>query len=184
MECDLYEIWRRYEEPDIFFRINGPISQDLLVEICDTVARKMKLDNIDTATIIKVHGAIVELSQNIIHYSGERVVDPKQPADGNELGLGIIAIGCHNNRYVVTSGNLIENARVGPLKQLLERLRAMDREQLRRFFLDQRKNSPPSGSRGAGLGIIDVSRKACEPIEFEFRPVDDKVSFFCIKITI
>ena len=56
MDCDLYEIWRRYEEPDVFFCINGPISQDLLVEICDTVARKMKLDNSDTNTrIAKYH---------------------------------------------------------------------------------------------------------------------------------
>ena len=184
MECDLYEIWRRYEEPDVFFCLNGPMSQDLLVEICDTVARKMRLDNRDTNTIMKVHAAVVELSQNIIRYSAERAKDPIQPGDGNELGLGIIAIGCHNNRYTVTSGNLIDNGRVEPLRRLLERLKTMDREQLRRLFLEQRKSSPPDGSQGAGLGIIDISRKAGEPVEFEFRPVDDKVSFYCIKIVI
>jgi len=184
MECDLYEIWRRYEEPDVFFCLNGPISQDLLVEICDTVGRKMRLDNRDTNTIIKVHAAVVELSQNVIRYSAKRVKDPVQPDNGNELGLGIIAIGCHNERYSVTSGNLIENTRVAPLRRLLERLKAMDREQLRRLFLEQRKRRPPDGSRGAGLGIIELSRKAGEPVEFEFRPVDDKYSFFCIKIVI
>jgi len=184
MECDLYEIWRRYAEPDIFFCINGPMSQDLLVEICDTVAQKMRLDNSDTNTILKVHAMVVELTQNIIRYSAERVVDPKHPEDRNELGLGIIALGCHNNRYVITGGNLIGNAGVEPLQQRLEQLRHLDRQQLKQLYLEQRKSAAPDGSRGAGLGIIDIARKAVEPVEFEFRPVDKDVSFFCIKITV
>ena len=128
--------------------------------------------------------AVVELSQNIIRYSAERAQDPLRSGNGNELGFGIIAIGCHNKRYTVTSGNLIDNGRVEPLRRLLERLKTMDREQLRCLFLEQRKSSPPDGSLGAGLGIIDISRKAGEPVEFEFRPVDDRVSFFSIKIVI
>lgn len=184
MDCDLYDIWRKYEEPDILFCLNGPISQDLLVEICDTVAHKLRLDNTDTATMIKVHAIIVELSQNIIRYSAERVADPRSKIDGNELGLGIIAVGCHNNRYMVTSGNLIENSKIPPLERLLGKVHAMSPTEIRKFFLARRKRITPNGSRGAGLGIIEVSRKAGEPIVYEFRRVDKKCSFFCIKAVI
>jgi len=184
MDCDIYDIWRKYEEPDILFCLNGPISQDLLVEICDTVAHKLRLDNTDTATMMKVHAIIVELSQNIIRYSAEKAADPRAQTDKKELGLGIIAVGCHNNRYIVTSGNLIENTKIPPLEQLLDKVNTMSPKETRQFFLDQRKTITPSGSRGAGLGIIEVSRKAKEPVNYEFRPVDKRFSFFCIKVVV
>jgi hypothetical protein len=184
MDCELYDIWRKYEQPDILFCLNGPISQDLLVEICDTVAHKLRLDNTDNTTMMKIHATIVELSQNIIRYSAEKVTDPRGKTERSELGLGIIAVGCHNNRYIVTSGNLIENIKIPPLERLLNKVHAMSPKEIQKFFLDQRKNSPPSGSGGAGLGIIEVSRKAGEPLCYEFRPVDKKFSFFCIKVVI
>ena len=42
----------------------------------------------------------------------------------------------------------------------------------------------PSQAPQKLLGIIEVFRKASEPIEFEFRPVDGQRSFFCMKVVI
>jgi hypothetical protein len=39
-------------------------------------------------------------------------------------------------------------------------------------------------SKGAGLGFIEMARKVSLPIEYEFVPMEDDYSFFCLKATI
>jgi hypothetical protein len=43
---------------------------------------------------------------------------------------------------------------------------------------------PPEGSRGAGLGFIDMAKKASKPIEFDFRKLNENFSFFSMKTVI
>ena len=39
----------------------------------------------------------------------------------------------------------------------------------------------PEGSKGAGVGFIDIARRAEHGFEFDIMAVDDKRSYFCLK---
>ncbi len=60
----------------------------------------------------------------------------------------------------------------------------MSKDELKEYYKAQRRKSPEEGSKGAGLGFIDMAKKASEPIEFDFKPIDEKVSFFSLKTVI
>lgn len=176
---DLFAFKSDLTKRGIFFCFSGPISQDLIVELGDMLKQRMKLVESSKSTIIKVFSMVVEQSQNIIHYSAETLLD--SPNGDSELSFGIIAVGYDSDHYFVLCGNNIENHRIDGISERINRLNAMSKEQLKKYYREQRKKSPEDTSKGAGLGFIEMAKTASKPLEFEFKKIDDKVSFFSMR---
>ena len=49
----------------------------------------------------------------------------------------------------------------------------MNKEELRALYKEQLRAEPEEGSKGAGLGFMEIARRASKPIEFDFTDVDD-----------
>jgi hypothetical protein len=179
---NLYNFKKELNKRGIFFCFSGPISQDLLVEIGDTLKNKMKLEDTSSSTILKVFSMFVEQTQNIIHYSAEKISN--KPEETTELSSGIIVVGYENDHYFVLCGNMIDNESVKTLHEQLTTLQNMNKDELKRYYKEQRRKGTPETSKGAGLGFIELARKAVKPIEFNFQEVDDKFSFFSLKTVI
>lgn len=183
MLSGLYDFKESLCREGIFFCFSGPVSQNLVSEILAILEQKMSLEEVSKSTILRVFSVVVEKAQNIIHYSAEKYID--DPTLGErELSFGILAVGYHNDHYFVVCGNLIENKKVEQLKEKLTRLQGMDKEALKRYYREQRKKNPAIDSKGAGLGFIDMAKKSSKPIEFAFKPIDEKLSFFSLKTVI
>ena len=60
----------------------------------------------------------------------------------------------------------------------------MNKEQLRALYKEQLRADPEEGSKGAGLGLMEIARRASKPIEFDFADVDDEHAFFTLKISV
>ncbi len=178
----LYNFKKELNKRGIFFCFSGPMSQDLLVEIGDTLKNKMKLEDTSSSTIIKVFSMFVEQTQNIIHYSAEKIYN--QPEETTELSSGIIVVGSENDHYFVLCGNMVDNESVNTLCEQLTTLQNMNKDELKRYYKEQRRKGTPENSKGAGLGFIELARKAVKPIEFNFQEVDGNVSFFSLKTVI
>jgi hypothetical protein len=183
---NLYDFKNELNGRGIFFCFSGPVSQDLLVEIGATLKLKMELEEAHNSIALRVFSMVVEQAQNIIHYSAEKC--PKEILAGSEkqeeLSIGIIAVGYEGEHYFVLCGNRIYNEQVERLNERLSRLEKMDKEELKKFYKEQRKKGPDDKSKGAGLGFIDMAKKASQPIEFAFRKIDEKFSFFSTKTVI
>jgi len=177
---NLYDFKNELDHRGIFFSFSGPLSQALLVEIGDALKNKMKSEEADSSTILKVFSVFVEQAQNIIHYSVERV----STLQDENLSSGILVIGLQEGHYYVLCGNLINHEDVDKLRKLLIMLQKMTKEELKIYYKEQRKKPAPEDSKGAGLGFIELARKAIKPIEFYFQPVDATKTFFSLKTEI
>ncbi len=82
------------------------------------------------------------------------------------------------------SGNMIYNHTVPKLREKLVALSEMDKAELKKYYKQCLKEGPGEGSKGAGLGFIEMAKKASRPIEFDFKKIDEKYSFFSVKIVI
>ncbi len=184
MLYELYDFKKDLNRKGIFFCFSGPVSQDLLVEIGATLKQKMILEETQNATAIRVFSMVVEMAQNIIHYSAEKC--PKDGFSGkeDELSIGILAVGYEDGHYFVLCGNMIRNDCVERLREKLTKIQKMDKEELKKYYKEQRKKGPDDGSKGAGLGFIDMAKKASRPLEFDFRTIDENFSFFSTKTVI
>jgi hypothetical protein len=173
---DLYEFKKDLGRRGIFFCLSGPISQNLVAEIGSTLEQKMSLEETRKSTVLRVFSTVVENAQNIMRYSDEKE---------ETLSLGIIAVGYEGEHYFVLCGNMVENNKVGRLRENLTKLQKMDKNELKRYYRERRKEGPPETSKGgAGLGFIDMAKKASKPIEFDFKKISDKFHFFSMKTVI
>jgi len=185
---NLYNFKKELNERGIFFCFSGPLSQDLLVEIGSTLKHKMKLEEANSSTIFKLFSMFVEQTQNIIHYSAEKCqssqTEQSEEAELLSLSSGIIVVGYESDHYYVLCGNMVENEIVDQLREKLILLQNMSKEELKRYYKDQRRQEKNENSQGAGLGFIELARKAVKPIEFDFQNINENNSFFTLKTEI
>jgi hypothetical protein len=125
----------------------------------------------------------VEQSQNIIHYSAEKTPPDEDKA---ELSSGIIGVGYDTGHYYVLCGNRVKKEAVAALGEQLTKLQSMSKDELKRYYKEERrkKSRPNSNSKGAGLGFIELARKSVKPIEFDVKQIDEQFSFFSLKTVI
>lgn len=173
-----------FDQKGVILYYQGAISHDLVVEIAGIVRRKMELDDVESSVLLRVFSAMVEQLQNILYYSAEIVTPADSELGAQEMRGGVVLVGREEGSYFVISGNLIDNVKIAPLRERLLALQGMSRDELKRHNLEQRRRDPDQGSRGAGLGIIEIARKASLPIVFDFAPAVGDTSYFFLKTTI
>jgi hypothetical protein len=179
----LDRVYKRFKTKGVVFCFSGPISQVMLESIGDVLRRKMKHDLIVFSTIHKVFSVFIEQAQNILSYSAEVVVTKEERT--NEIRAGVLMVGHEDGHYYVCCGNYIASENAKRLAEQLAMLQQLDGKELKQLLKKQLREEPSPGSVGAGLGFIEIARRATRPIEFEIRPVEDsELSFFMIKTTI
>lgn len=171
-------------EQGIVFAYSGYITESVLGSVGDALKRKLSYEDADTRTIRSVFAVFVEQMQNIIRYSVEQI--PARDAQGitGELRYGILTIGQEGTDYVVHAGNLVRAGDVAQMRESLSALQRMSREDMKAAYKDQLRSGPPAGSKGAGIGFIEIARRASKPIEFDFMEVDADHAFFALKASI
>ena len=119
----------------------------------------------------RVYSIMVECLQNITrHQDPERA---KKPEDS-----GIFAIQKNKDKYFITTGNIIDNKNIPPLKTQLEKINSLKKEDLKQYYKEMLTAGDFSEKGGAGLGLIDIARKAENKLLFDFKKIDDNLSYF------
>jgi len=162
----------------IIFTFCGPMSHDIVEGLGGALRNKMEEDEVSRTVSSKVFSIFVEQVQNVINYSQE-----KDPND-SEMSFGIVVVGKSDDKFFVTGGNKITNEKVEKLRNNLTQLQQMNKEELKQFYKQKRKEGPDEHSKGAGLGFIEMARKSSEPIEFNFEKIDEESSFFTVEIKV
>jgi hypothetical protein len=84
----------------------------------------------------------------------------------------------------VASGNFILNTDVVPMQERLAEINALDKIELKKLYrLELRKERKPE-SLGAGVGIIEMARRASNKLAFTFEEVSSEFSFFTLSVTV
>ena len=181
MQKEIQNFYHQLQEKGIIFSFSGPISQSLLEGIGQTLKQKMSLEETSTNVVHKVFSIFVELMQNIINYSAQRIT--AQEAD-EELSYGVLIVGKENDHFYIISGNYIQENQKDPLQEKLAKIKSMDRDELKQFYKQQRRLQSDDASKGAGLGFIEMARKATYPIEYEIDSIENGYRFFVVKTII
>lgn len=183
----LHELQSRLQAQGISFAYCGCITESMLTGVASALKHKLQSDDIDTRTIRSVFAVFVEQMQNIIRYSAEHVTEQSDGSASDperRSSYGILTIGQVGEDIVVHSGNLIDSADVPVMRARLLDLQGKSTEELRAEYKSRLRGSDSELGQGAGVGFIEIARRASKPIEFEFETVDDEHAFFAIKATI
>ena len=166
----------------IIFSFNGFISEGILFALGDALKKKMSQDDTDVCTMKRVFSVFVEQAQNIIRYSAETLA--KAGMEANRISSGVITVGSEVGRFFVVCGNAMRREEALPLQARLEKIRNLDPAGIKAFYLDRIRNEPDPDSLGASLGLIEIARRASEPIQYDFLDIDELNTFYCMKVFI
>lgn len=182
MNFNLYEFHEGIKKDNIMFCYSGPISQATVEGIGKTLRLNMELNDAGFTTSQSVFSIFVEQMQNILNYSAEKI--NQNGLSDKELRAGVLVIGQEESGFCVYCGNRVYNCDVKTLQEKVDFLRMLDKNELKTLYKEKRKQVSDSDSKGAGLGLIEMARKAGKPIEYTLYTINDVYSFFSIKVMV
>lgn len=110
----------------------------------------------------KISFLIVECFQNIVRH-GNNVAD--EGKNISELA-GLFSTRNMDNKVFITSANRINNNDVPSLKEKLNKINGLDKDQLKALYMDILSNEELSAKGGAGLGLVEMARKSGNPLDY------------------
>jgi hypothetical protein len=159
---------------------NGPFSQGLIEEIGSALKRYMQSETASSSDSLDVFAVYIEIAQNIRQYAAAQSYN-----DADASATVVIARNSEGH-YVISAGNIVEPSDGEALTHRIERLAGLDRAQLRAAYKEQlRKPRDETTGSGAGLGLIDMARKATQPVSCSLHQVDNTARvFFSLQVVI
>ncbi len=174
---DLFSLQQTYDRQRIMLCFNGPLTKSLIEEIGNALRNYMQRENATPSSAMDVFGAYIELTQNIRHYAAAKGWNDA------EVSATVVISRDALGRYVVSAGNIVDPADGQALAARVAALAAMDKAQLKAEYKEQLRRPRDAGATtGAGLGLIDMARKAAEPLACSVQAIDDGRAFFSIRV--
>ena len=173
---DLFSLQQTYNQQHIMLCFNGPLTKSLIEEIGNALRNYMNCENATPSASMDVFGAYIEMTQNIRHYASSK--------GWNEIDASATVVVSRDTdgRYVVSAGNIVDADDGRALAKRVNALAALDRTQLKAQYKEQLRKPRSDGASGAGLGLIDMARKASEPLVCSLRTLDDGRAFFSLRV--
>lgn len=181
MDLSLYHFYRDLKMKRILFCYSGPMAQASIEGVGSTLRRNLEFEESGKMTQMAVFSTFIEQVQNVLNYSAEKL---GSEAD-SELRIGITVIGHDDSEnYCVYCGNRVYNSDIERISKSIDSLRDLSKDELKALYKERRRGDPAANSKGAGLGLIEMARRALVPLQYSFEPIDDTLSFFSIKVVI
>lgn len=163
----------------ILICFNGPISRTLISEIGVALKDHIESTHSQQSAAMDVFSVYIEMSQNIRHYAG------RMGYGDMEAAATVVIAEVEDQHYAVSAGNLVEPADGQLLLQRIAELARLDKTELKALYKKQlRTPREPSQPTGAGLGLIEMARKASRPLEATLDEGPQGKAFFSLRAII
>jgi len=169
------------EHNDIMLSFKGDITSELLSSMLQIM--ETKLENIDEQPKVrkKVYNVLVECLQNLYHHRDEMKIESSKDEAKKQA---IFMISKNAVEYNIMTGNFVKSDKVPSLQARIDKINAMDKDELKQYYQDVLSLEGFSEKGGGGLGFIDIARKSGQKLNYEFLKIDESFSFFSLYIKI
>jgi len=162
------------DQNNTYLIYKGDFSHENVLTLLKITERNLQINPFENKSLkTLIYLILTELLQNISKHS--YALENKK--------TGIFLIGKDFNKYVLSTGNFIENTNIPALKENLNNLNSRNSDELRELFINRIKNGEFDSHGNAGIGFIKIA-KECHEIKYSLSPVNDVYSFLTININI
>ncbi|WP_066630226.1 SiaB family protein kinase [Labilibacter marinus] len=173
-----YQLYRTMKTNEISLVYEGEVTQEITKTFTSLTERNLAKSEESNAVQRKVFNVMVECLQNISKHA-----DSMGDEDGEER-RGIVMVSKNEDSHNIITGNIIKNEKVPGLKENLEQVNSLDKKGLSELYKTQMRDGKISDKGGAGLGLIDIAKKTGSTLTYQFKELNDEVSFFILTSTI
>jgi len=168
---------------------SGPMWEDGIKGLAEMVKTHLSHDHVQGNVTKAIFSVFIEQVTNMLMYSAEKE-QYSQPPDYDlvDVSIGTLIMGNRTDKrdtFFVQSKNAIKDESIVLLKERIDHLNALDKKELRQFHKEKMRseNNDPE-SQGAGLGLIEIARRATAPIGYSFETISDGLSYFTMYVEI
>ena len=171
------QLERIMAENNVYLVWSGHLSDEVEKEVLSFTETRLTEEDTDSRLKRKVFSILIESLENVAKYSPGKKLE-------EELGMPVAVIRLSGQTYLVTTGNLIENEKVAPLKEKIDKINSCDKASLKELFKEalimQDLNSDSTGN----MGLIEMARKSGNKLNYQFDPVNDSYSYYMLTVKV
>jgi hypothetical protein len=185
MKVDILQYSKMLADNQIYIIYNGPVWSEKLESFAEILQRQFDFDKLPLNVSQSVFSVFVEQMNNMILYSAEKELIHQPDNKDMEVAKGTFIMGAHDKTYYIQSGNIIKNSNVELLKNRIDYLNTLDKQELRQYYKQQMHEEDDNPeSKGGGIGLIEIARRASSRIDYEITPLENDLSYFAMYVTI
>jgi hypothetical protein len=154
---DLFQLREQFSRDGILMCFNGPFSHSIIEEIGIAIRNHLAAENIARMAVQDVFAIYIEMTQNARNYLTRK-----------------------NNSYAVTSGNVVLKEDIEQLRSRIDHINALEPDELKKLIRQQLRAEVPAGATGAGIGLMEMAKRASNRLEYSVRDIDGGHSFFTL----
>jgi hypothetical protein len=178
---ETYKVYEKMKGNKVLLSYNGEVSFDMVKSLLDIIEGRFEREESNPKIKKKIFNVLVECLQNLCHHVEMSEDEVRDIAEGRNA---VILLWVEDEFYHVGTGNYIANKNIKKLKDWLDKINGLSKDDLRGLYKQVLNNNQFSPKGGGGLGFIDIARKSGQKLQYDFEHVDDDFSFFSFRIQI
>ena len=166
-----YQLFKDTQQDNLEYIYRGKFNTDITDNILSLAEESLRLSEQKLSIKKRVYFVMVEGLQNITRH--QDITSKSFP-----VKPGLFVLQRKSTSYFITTGNLIEKRNISILKNQLQRVNALSKDELNDYYKAHLNDGGFSGKGGAGLGLIEIARKSKGSLAFDFRKIKGKYYYF------
>jgi len=164
-------LFKAMQKDNLGYVYRGRFTRDITDNILALTENKLEKEEQSSKIKKRVYSILVECLQNITRHQDDAKNDSPE-------SNGLFVIQKHDEKYFITTGNLVMNNNIDYIKNLIETINSLEKEELKNYYKMVLEDGSLSSKGGAGLGLIDMARKSGNKLLYKFKEIDKESSFF------
>ena len=171
---DLLAIREIFSRHNIMLCFNGPVTAPLIEEIGTALRKHMEGLAESPSAVSDVFSVYIEMAQNIRRYAQAKSFE-------NEASTILISRDAAGH-YVISASNIVQRDDGSALGERIGQLFLLDKEALKAAFKTQLRQPRSALTGSAGLGLIDMARKASAPLQHTLQMLNNERALFSLRV--
>ena len=185
MKFNIGQYRKMLEDNNILVTYSGHVWANGIDGMAEMLLNRLEFDDMPFSTSQSIFSIFIEQINNIMMYSADKEHKTDPSGKPMEISKGIIVLGMEDTAYFIQSGNVVTDKNAEILKARIDYLNTLDKKELRQYYKQQlNAEDDNTESKGAGIGLIEVARRASGSIVYEFESLADGLQYFTMYITV
>ncbi len=171
----VYEMYREMISHKIISAYHGEFSQPVIEMLLKQAKSDLIRRNIEKKTLKKTYSILIECLENILkHTNTSHDISPE----------AVVLLSSIDNGICITVGNIVHEEEKNGIEERIKQVNSLSREELQELHTSKLINTSISHKGGAGLGLIEISLKSKNKIEYFFKEYRKNLVFFAFQTRI
>ena len=120
---------------------------------------------------------LVEILEYVAKYGAGRAV-------ARNSRVPVMLLRYENNTYIISTGNLISNEKIGKLRAKLDKINSLDKDGLKELFKKALYRQTGTTESTGNMGLIYMARKSGQTLDYHFEKVNESYSYYTLEVRI